>query len=266
MVETLSGKMQDTAQERIKAEESAKPQPGATISIYPNVNTRIRQRSVTEFLFKSGDISAKTIHSKLQPVYGNETLDIITIQIWVQCFQKGDFDIHDKERPGKPSTVRTDQYLALVEEIIVLKIGIKPSNTRNDANSEIKTKVLPFQRQNHDRDLLGQDGLIFMDMLEKILPSTRKDIDNVRPHTAQQTLAHISRYGWTLMPHPDYNPDLAPSDFYMFHKLKNYLRGKTFENDEMIFHEVRRWFRKQDVAFSQSGFVSRKERWCTEGR
>ncbi|UYV76233.1 hypothetical protein LAZ67_13003122 [Cordylochernes scorpioides] len=31
MVETRSGKMQDTSEERIKAEESAKPQPGATI-------------------------------------------------------------------------------------------------------------------------------------------------------------------------------------------------------------------------------------------
>ncbi|UYV60365.1 hypothetical protein LAZ67_1000954 [Cordylochernes scorpioides] len=31
MVETRSGKMQDPAQERITAEESAKPQPGATI-------------------------------------------------------------------------------------------------------------------------------------------------------------------------------------------------------------------------------------------
>ncbi|UYV82866.1 hypothetical protein LAZ67_22001141 [Cordylochernes scorpioides] len=31
MVETRSGKMQDPAQERIKVEESAKPQPGATI-------------------------------------------------------------------------------------------------------------------------------------------------------------------------------------------------------------------------------------------
>ncbi|UYV79190.1 hypothetical protein LAZ67_17001440 [Cordylochernes scorpioides] len=31
MVETRSGKMQDPVQERIMAEESAKPQPGATI-------------------------------------------------------------------------------------------------------------------------------------------------------------------------------------------------------------------------------------------
>ncbi|UYV73813.1 hypothetical protein LAZ67_11000992 [Cordylochernes scorpioides] len=73
-----------------------------------NVNTRIRQRLVTEFLFKSGNISATTIHSKLQPVYGNKTLDRSTIQRWVQLFQKGDFDLHHKERPGKPSTVTTD--------------------------------------------------------------------------------------------------------------------------------------------------------------
>ncbi|UYV71057.1 hypothetical protein LAZ67_8001561 [Cordylochernes scorpioides] len=46
----------------------------------PNENPRIRKRSVTEFLFKSSDISATTIHSKLQPVYRNETLDINTIQ------------------------------------------------------------------------------------------------------------------------------------------------------------------------------------------
>ncbi|UYV77910.1 hypothetical protein LAZ67_15002803 [Cordylochernes scorpioides] len=83
-----------------------------------NVNIRIRQRSVTEFIFKSGDISATTIHSKLQPVYGNETLDRSTIQRWVQRFRKGDFDLHDKERQGKPSTVTTDQNLALVKEII----------------------------------------------------------------------------------------------------------------------------------------------------
>ncbi|UYV76668.1 hypothetical protein LAZ67_14001663 [Cordylochernes scorpioides] len=117
-----------------------------------------------------------------------------------------------------------------------------------------------------------QDGLIFMDILEKNTSinkaiSTKwpglKDCqikfhqDNSRPHTAQQTLTQTSRYGWTLMPHPAYSPDLSPSDFYLFGNLKNYLRGRTFENDEMLLYE----FRKQKVAFYQSDFVSWKERW-----
>ncbi|UYV65897.1 hypothetical protein LAZ67_3005837 [Cordylochernes scorpioides] len=98
-----------------------------------------------------------------------------------------------------------------------------------------------------------QDGLIFMDMLEKILPSTRKDIihfnkkdgpqdwqikfheNNVRPHTAQQTLALISRYGWTLTPHPAYSPDLAPFDFYLF-------AINTIINDHLKYRKlVSRW-------------------------
>ncbi|UYV71409.1 hypothetical protein LAZ67_8003042, partial [Cordylochernes scorpioides] len=45
MVETRSGKMQDPAQERIKAEESAKPQPGATIYIYIEFNRMVETRS-----------------------------------------------------------------------------------------------------------------------------------------------------------------------------------------------------------------------------
>ncbi|UYV63283.1 hypothetical protein LAZ67_2003649 [Cordylochernes scorpioides] len=85
--------------------------------------------------------------------------------------------------------------------------------------------------------------------------------DNARFHTAQQALAQISRYGWTLMPGPAYSPDMAPSDIHLFGKYNNSLRGITFENDEMLLHEVRGWFRKQDVAFYQSDFVSWKERW-----
>src|SRR5215510_942164 len=111
-----------------------------------------------------------------------------------------------------------------------------------------------------------QHGLIFMDILErnasinkerhcKSLEKLKRAIatkrpglkdtpitfhqDNARPHTAHQTLAQIARYGWTLMPHPPYSPDLAPSDFYLSGQLKNSLRGRTFENNEQLLQEVR---------------------------
>jgi len=49
--------------------------------------------------------------------------------------------------------------------------------------------------------------------------------DNARPHTAQATTAAIAAKGWTVLPHPPYSPDLAPSDFHLFGPLKDYLRG-----------------------------------------
>ena len=44
--------------------------------------------------------------------------------------------------------------------------------------------------------------------------------DNARPHTATMMKNAIQRLGWTLLPHPPYSPDLAPSDYHLFHTLK----------------------------------------------
>src|ERR1043165_5741378 len=38
--------------------------------------------------------------------------------------------------------------------------------------------------------------------------------DNVRPHTDFRTQQMIQEIGWTRLPHPPYNPDLAPSDYH----------------------------------------------------
>ena len=38
--------------------------------------------------------------------------------------------------------------------------------------------------------------------------------------------------GWEVLPHPAYLPDIAPTDFHLFRKLRNELsdvRFKTFE-------------------------------------
>jgi histone-lysine N-methyltransferase SETMAR len=47
--------------------------------------------------------------------------------------------------------------------------------------------------------------------------------DNATPHTSARTRDAIERLGFSLLPHPPYNPDLAPSDFHLFPKLKEHL-------------------------------------------
>ena len=71
--------------------------------------------------------------------------------------------------------------------------------------------------------------------------------DNARPHTARATVEAINSLGFSVLPHPPYGPDLAPSDFHLFPKLKEYLRGCHFDSNEELERTVRRWIRAQSV-------------------
>ncbi|GFU97887.1 mariner Mos1 transposase [Trichonephila clavipes] len=49
--------------------------------------------------------------------------------------------------------------------------------------------------------------------------------DNARPHTANVTKNLLRGFGWDVLDHPPYSPDLAPSDFHLFLHLKSFLAG-----------------------------------------
>jgi hypothetical protein len=49
----------------------------------------------------------------------------------------------------------------------------------------------------------------------------------------------MARLGFTVPPHPACIPDLAHSDFHMFLKLKEELRGQYFSSDKDVKVAVR---------------------------
>ncbi len=51
---------------------------------------------------------------------------------------------------------------------------------------------------------------------------------NAPAHNATLTLALVDQLGWTRLPQPSYSPDLAPSDFWLFQRLKRNLKGVRF--------------------------------------
>ena len=65
--------------------------------------------------------------------------------------------------------------------------------------------------------------------------------DNARSHAARQTVTLLQRFGWEINTHPPYSPDLAPIDFHLFPKLKEYLSGMRFNNDDDVKDEVQRF-------------------------
>ena len=92
--------------------------------------------------------------------------------------------------------------------------------------------------------------------------------DNARPHTSAATRDAIQHLDFSVLPHPLYSPDLAPSDFHLFPKLKEHLKGLCFSCDEKVRPAVRKWFQKQNTNFFKDGFQKLVQRWrkCIEVR
>ena len=63
----------------------------------------------------------------------------------------------------------------------------------------------------------------------------------------------LDNFRWELLDHPPYIPDLAPSDFHVFPKLKEYLGGKRFENDDVLKETVTNWLNAQAAEFYDEG-------------
>ena len=90
--------------------------------------------------------------------------------------------------------------------------------------------------------------------------------DNARPHTSLETRTALDRLGLRTLPHPPYSPDLPPSDFFLFPKLKDYLKGNRYETDEDVKNAVHSWCRDKTADFFADGIQQVVRRWrlCIE--
>jgi len=63
------------------------------------------------------------------------------------------------------------------------------------------------------------------------LPTTH---DNAPAHTALSLREFLATKQITVLEHPAYSPDLAPSDFFLFPKIKEILKGRHFDDIDDI--------------------------------
>ncbi|GFV99758.1 hypothetical protein TNCV_5081181 [Trichonephila clavipes] len=71
--------------------------------------------------------------------------------------------------------------------------------------------------------------------------------DYLRPHYSAQTQGIMGKLKFTMVPQPSYSPDLAPSDIWLFLKLKKTLKAQRFSTDTDA--SVRKWIRSQPESF-----------------
>jgi histone-lysine N-methyltransferase SETMAR len=65
--------------------------------------------------------------------------------------------------------------------------------------------------------------------------------DNVRRHSSKKKkpTQQLASLGYTVLPHPPYSPDFAPSDYALFNKMKEPLRGRILPTSDDLERGVR---------------------------
>ncbi|KAG5316469.1 SETMR methyltransferase, partial [Acromyrmex insinuator] len=91
-------------------------------------------------------------------------------------------------------------------------------------------------------------------------------LHNARPHVAASTTALLNQFSWDVLTHPPYSPDLAPSDYHLFTKLKESLAGKRFQSDEEVQTAVTNWTKELAGSFYAEGISKLVSRYtkCIE--
>lgn len=81
---------------------------------------------------------------------------------------------------------------------------------------------------------------------------------NARPHTAQQTVSKLQEdrieKRLKVLRHTPYSPNFAPTDFYFFQSLDNFLVEKTFNNLKAVTKFLLKVFWVPDTTSSRRIF------------
>ncbi|XP_061722930.1 histone-lysine N-methyltransferase SETMAR-like [Cydia pomonella] len=103
--------------------------------------------------------------------------------------------------------------------------------------------------------------------MEKIRPEliNRKGVvfhhDNARPHISLVTRQKLIEFGWEVLMHPPYSPDLAPSDYHLFRSLQNSLNGVKLVSKEACENHLVQFFAQKPQKFYSDGIMILPEKW-----
>ncbi|GBN25813.1 Mariner Mos1 transposase [Araneus ventricosus] len=94
--------------------------------------------------------------------------------------------------------------------------------------------------------------------------------DNTHPHSASVTQNLIQQFSWEQFDfdHPQYSPDLAPSDNHLFLNLKHDFGGRSFDSDDDAKNGVQQCLSSLAASYFEEGIdklVSRYDKCLNNG-
>ncbi len=81
--------------------------------------------------------------------------------------------------------------------------------------------------------------------------------DNAPAYRAEIVTEFLEDNDMQMTPYPPYSPDLAPSNFWLFPKLKDHLRGEWYESQSQLGSVIFQYMKHM----SQDDFTSCYQQW-----
>ena len=115
-------------------------------------------------------------------------------------------------------------------------------------NSELYCEQLQRLQQAIERkrpELINRRGVIFHH-------------DNARPHTSLMTRQKLREFGWEVLMHPPYSPDIASSDYHLFMSLQNSFNDVKLASCE---NHLKQFFDQKPQKFYRDGIMALPQKW-----
>ena len=161
---------------------------------------------------------------------------------------------HTPNSPRPTKAIRSRAALKLLHCVffdfqgVLLNYSMPRGQTVNgDVYLDILRKLRRAIRDKRPAELLD-DGVLLLH-------------DNAGPHRCHDVVETVVSWGWEILEHPPYSPDLAPCDFFLFPKMKMPLRGICFEDEEAINTAVSASLRELTDAGLGQAFEQLQRRW-----
>ena len=144
-----------------------------------------------------------------------------------------DFEIQWLRHGEKPST-RSKRIISSPKRMITVfwsPLGFKII--------EMLPKGCRFNSQYFTETILAKIADLYEE-IDQVSPKRKLLIhmDNATPHKSNAAKSFASKNGLRFCDHPAFSPDLAASDFYLFGKVKNELKGSEFDSEDELFEAI----------------------------
>ncbi|PNF25045.1 hypothetical protein B7P43_G06995, partial [Cryptotermes secundus] len=212
-----------------------------------------------------GKTAAETV-GMLRQAFNDDALRKSQVYEWFSHFKSGNMSTEDMPRPERPSTGRNDKNIAKIKRAIdedhrkTIDQLSEETNISWSTVQRILTEGLHMRRVSAKfvRHLLGDDQ---RENRVNVCRDLKSEVQNDPEFLKRIVTGDESCNNMVIVPHPPYSPDLAPSDFFLFPRMKRSLKGKRFRDVDEVKENTLKALNSIQPQEFQHCFEQWQKRW-----